>query len=331
MFSYNIADIFTVQTNFMFSDLPSFYRVPKVDSVPDLSIIAGPFGQVKKKGNYYPFGKTLLLQNIENKAELYMNSTRYQLFKQLSVNEFYLIKAMIQIVLLKKRHTLIHAASLAKGNRGILLSALSNTGKTYTALTLAKYHDFDFLSDDMTIVSEKGLASSYPIPLSINKSYIEQFNLKLTPYERFSMNVKDNYLFKIPWIRLLFEPFDYDVSRLNLKIPKNPIPIKTLFLMERGDNSVERISKEVAFNKLWMNNRMNLMFYEIRELVAYSYIFDSLDLDELLSASKTILFSILENVDEILMIKRNDKRFELAILDSMYVQLLSMGADRSDV
>jgi hypothetical protein len=317
MFSYNIADIFTVQTNFIYSELPSFYRVPELDSIPDLSINTGPFGHIKIKGNMYPFGNTLLLQNIDHKAELYLNSNRYKLFKQLSSNEFYLIKAMIQIILLQKRHTLIHAAGLARRNQGILLSALSNTGKTYTALTLAKFHDFEFLSDDMTIVSEKGMASSYPIPLSINDDYVEHFNLKLTPFERFSMNVKDNYIFKIPWFRLLFEPFDYAVSRLNLTIPKRPIPIKTIFLMERGENSVERISKEVAFNKLWMNNRMNLMFYEIRELVAYSYVYNSLNLDELLSASKMILFSILEHVDEIIMIKRNDKRFELAILDNI--------------
>jgi len=316
MFNYNIADIFTIHTNVDSLDIPSFYAVDEIGGIPDLTLMMGFYGNVKPEGNYYNIEDTLLLQDLNHKTKVCMNSARYKVFKQLSINEFYLIKALIQIKLLQKRHSLLHAACLAKKNQGIVLSAASNTGKTFTALELAKYHNFDFLSDDMTIVSENGFASSYPIPLSINENHVKRFKISLTHYEKLQIYLKKNIFFKIPWLRLLFEPFDYDVLRLKLKIPVNPVPIKTLFLLERGENSVSDVSKEDAFYKLWMNNRLNIMFYEIRELVAYSYGNSVFNLDELLSTSKVILSSMLNKVDEVILICRNDKRFEIPILEN---------------
>jgi hypothetical protein len=49
-----------------------------------------------------------------------------------------------------------------------MLSALTDTGKTATVLRLLREHGGRFLSDDMTIVDEHGVATCFPKPLTIS-------------------------------------------------------------------------------------------------------------------------------------------------------------------
>src|SRR5258708_38635930 len=51
---------------------------------------------------------------------------------------------------------------------GIMLSALTDTGKTGTVLRLLREHGGRFLSDDMTVIDAHGNAWCFPKPLTIS-------------------------------------------------------------------------------------------------------------------------------------------------------------------
>jgi hypothetical protein len=70
---------------------------------------------------------------------------------------------VLQWLMLQKGHCLAHAAAVAVNGRGILLPAWGGTGKTTAIVSLLKkVPGASFLSDDYTILSEKGYMLAYP-------------------------------------------------------------------------------------------------------------------------------------------------------------------------
>ena len=64
----------------------------------------------------------------------------------------------------------MHGACLACGDDAYLITARTDTGKTTTILrTLDSQPSFDFLSDDLTIISPDGRVLPYPKPLTISR------------------------------------------------------------------------------------------------------------------------------------------------------------------
>ena len=63
---------------------------------------------------------------------------------------------------------LLHSACVELAGTGVMLSALTDTGKTGTVLRLLREHGGRFLSDDMTVIDRSGNASWFPKPLTIS-------------------------------------------------------------------------------------------------------------------------------------------------------------------
>jgi len=320
MYSFDIAGLLGVKTTLNAINIPSFFKVKHLNSPADLTLCLGYYEGVRKNSEDRILnlqGRKLILKNLEGKTLLQSFSDRYRLFRQLSINEKNLIKALLQIKLLQKNHSFIHSACLAKKGEGILISAPSNTGKTFTSMELALNQGFEFLSDDMTIIAPNGTAYCYPIPMTIGRTHIDHFHIDLTMRERLNFRFK-NFIFKIPWIRLLFPEFRFEPVRLGIKAFRKTVSIKTLCLLEvgtKGKSEVKHLSKASALQKLWMNNRMNLRFFELPELMVYSQAYPTFDLDVLMSTHKKILKDLLNNVNQILLIKCGDRRFDKRIID----------------
>jgi dolichol-phosphate mannosyltransferase len=79
------------------------------------------------------------------------------------------IEALLRFVLVSRGYMLLHSACLDLDGHGILLSALTDTGKTGTVLRLLRENPSRFLSDDMTIIDSTGTARCYPKPLTISQ------------------------------------------------------------------------------------------------------------------------------------------------------------------
>jgi len=80
------------------------------------------------------------------------------------------VEPILRWTFVERGYALVHGACVACGDDAYLITARTDTGKTTTILrTLDSQPNFDFLSDDLTIVSPDGRVLTYPKPLTISR------------------------------------------------------------------------------------------------------------------------------------------------------------------
>src|SRR5260370_39490340 len=79
-----------------------------------------------------------------------------------------IIEALLRFIMVSRDRMLLHSACVELDGAGVMLSALTGTGKTGTVLRLLREHRGRFLSDDMTVVDSRGTAWCFPKPLTIS-------------------------------------------------------------------------------------------------------------------------------------------------------------------
>ncbi|MFL5759798.1 MAG: hypothetical protein ACJ789_08665 [Thermomicrobiales bacterium] len=80
------------------------------------------------------------------------------------------VEPILRWTFVERGYALVHGACLACGDDAYLVTARTDTGKTTTILrTLDSQPNFDFLSDDLTIISPDGRVLPYPKPLTISR------------------------------------------------------------------------------------------------------------------------------------------------------------------
>jgi dolichol-phosphate mannosyltransferase len=80
------------------------------------------------------------------------------------------VEPILRWAFVERGYALVHGACISCGDDAFLITARTDTGKTTTILrTLDAQPEFDFLSDDLTIVSPEGRVLPYPKPLTISR------------------------------------------------------------------------------------------------------------------------------------------------------------------
>ncbi|QMU77340.1 glycosyltransferase [Streptacidiphilus sp. PB12-B1b] len=79
-----------------------------------------------------------------------------------------IVEALLRFVMVSRDRMLLHSACVELDGHGVMLSALTDTGKTGTVLRLLREHGGRFLSDDMTVIDAQGNAYCFPKPLTIS-------------------------------------------------------------------------------------------------------------------------------------------------------------------
>jgi putative flippase GtrA len=79
------------------------------------------------------------------------------------------VEPILRWAFVERGYALVHGACLARGDRALLITARTDTGKTTTALKALQAHPWSFLSDDLTLVTADGHVLAYPKPLTISR------------------------------------------------------------------------------------------------------------------------------------------------------------------
>ena len=80
-----------------------------------------------------------------------------------------LVEPVLRWAFVERGYALVHAACMAKGEHGFLITARTDTGKTTTALRALDTGAYSFLSDDLTLIAPDGRLLTYPKPLTISR------------------------------------------------------------------------------------------------------------------------------------------------------------------
>jgi hypothetical protein len=225
------------------------------------------------------------------------------------------IEALLRFVLVERGYMLLHSACLQLGDRGIMLSARTDTGKTGTILKLLRNHGGSFLSDDMTIIDADGMAQSYPKPLTISQHTLralEAGDLTRSEWRRlrvqsrihskegrgFAMKLAKHNLPILSingLMQRIVPPPKYDVQRLVPCGMSTRTRVEELFIIERGPALTRSVEPDQALDELIENTEDAYGFPPYRYL-APTIMFGDRTSTDLRDRERAILASALKNI-----------------------------------
>ncbi|MEU0400123.1 glycosyltransferase family 2 protein [Streptomyces sp. NPDC006197] len=225
------------------------------------------------------------------------------------------LEALLRFVLVARGRMLLHSATVELGGTGVMLSALTDTGKTSTILRLLSEHDGRFLSDDMTVVDATGNALCFPKPLTISAHTLHAVRSDdLTPHEwrrlqrQSRLHSKEGRSFAFTLARhnlpimcvnavtqILVPPPKYAVDRLVSCRLSSAVKVTELFVIERGTPRLSDLGHDETVDRLLVNTEDAYGFPPFRYF-APAITVDGLDHARLRSRERDVLSGFLSGV-----------------------------------
>jgi len=184
-----------------------------------------------------------------------------------------IVEALLRFVLVAKGRMLLHSACVELGGIGVMLSALTDTGKTATILRLLRDHGGLFLSDDMTVIDASGNAVCFPKPLTISAHTLRAVNatdLTSSEWRRLQFQSRLHSKggrslaltlarFNVPIMginavtQMLVPPPKYSVDRLVPCRLGSDTQVEELFIIERGAPSIRNLDHATTLQRMIEN------------------------------------------------------------------------------
>lgn len=184
-----------------------------------------------------------------------------------------IVEALLRFVLVSRGRMLLHSACVNLDGVGVMLSALTDTGKTATILRLLRDHGGRFLSDDMTVVDAEGNAVCFPKPLTISSHTLRAVQANdLTPKEwrrlqfQSRLHSKGGRSFALALARsnvpimsinaimqMLVPPPKYSVDRLVPCRMGSSTTVDELFIIERGTPGIRDLDRVTTLERMIEN------------------------------------------------------------------------------
>jgi len=287
---YNLHGL-TIESNFE-KLFPESYATEEYVAVPDIQVFLGKFDLFKKTNfeeKSLMWASRLLLQNLHSKPvkifyRPYFGRRVGRRFRKL-------LWEIIKMKFLESSLTLMHSACITYDDKGILIIAPAETGKTMTVLKLLK-RGFSFLSDDYILTNGE---KAYPIPsgLTIHSLHAQELNLNFL--EKLEIKIRDKIL-SIPILSILISEYKLPPRELphhieNVKIIEEA-NIHVLTFLERGNSLIKDLDKEEALKRLKVIGNVHIPLFTEEILLEYSYYYGYPDFDKL----RTIEYSVYERL-----------------------------------
>jgi len=257
--NYSLHNLVTLRTNINLN-IPAYFRVNEIQN-PDIDFIQEDFyedsdNKIRTRNFYYwvenkelnidynfPFlNARAAIQDLGEKPKIQVTKS-FLKYSRVGIP----IRSIIQLKLIQKGYSLIHAGCLNYNGEGILIAAPRDTGKTSAILPLLTDSNFMFMSDDLTIISDTGEAYSYPelidvSPHTFTGGFIDSYNSKIGKYH-------------LPTL-LLGRLFDIEFTQKR-EIPSELIvdkgKINKVFILTGGkEEAIKEIDRDEAARKIFI-------------------------------------------------------------------------------
>jgi len=225
------------------------------------------------------------------------------------------IEPLLRFVMVSRGRMLLHSACLELDGTGVMLSALTDTGKTGTILRLLRERGGKFLSDDMTVIDREGNAAWFPKPLTISAHTLRAVSADdLTRSEWRRLQIQSRLhskggrsiamtlsRFNLPIMginaltQILIPPPKYTVDRLVPCQMTSETRVSELFIIARGSPGMADVDKDDAIAQLLENTEDAYGFPPYRYL-APAISIGAKDYRELRATERDILTDFLGNV-----------------------------------
>ena len=284
---YNLHNLVTIKTNINLN-IPSYFKVDKIQN-PDIEFIQEEFhvnsnNRIRTRNFYYwtddkrlyidyniPFINARAVINDLNEKTKIQITKNFLKYSRIGIP----IRAIIQLKLIQKGYSLIHAGCLNCNGETILVVAPRDSGKTSTILSLLN-NKINFMSDDITIISNHEVAFSYPEQIDVSAH-----TLTSGIVEPYNSKIGRNYYLTL----LLGRLFNIELTQkrgIPLDLTSKMAQISKVFILTGGkDNEgISEISKDKAVRKIFTatTDLINPMKEYILNLYSYTCDFPIFDL-----------------------------------------------------
>ncbi len=312
---YDVHGILRAKSNV--PTLNDFFRVPRLEGEPDLTIFIGDFRprEPEEDGLRIVYRARGLLRSevlieglASGRARVLISNPYFRLFKKLSRRVRRLVRAIYYLMLLMKGHALLHSAGVERDGEGTLLIAPPETGKTFTAIKLVQDHGFKLLGDDMVIIGPGLRALASPGTMTLHPIHVRAHKIKLGPKRELEMAWR-HALRGLPYVMMFVKEFKMRVDEVlgPGKVSREARVTRLLFL-EEGRETLRPVGPEEAFRRLMAVGRMHHYVYENKVIQEYAYRNPELDLEGLFERLRSLCRSLVEGAD-CWLIRCHGKRF----------------------
>lgn len=183
------------------------------------------------------------------------------------------LESVAALKLIECGKTLIHAGIVCGNEGGVVVAGLPNQGKTWTVLSLVS-NGYQFLSEDVGIISREGMAYALPFTTSI----------KDWPSNRWKKNLPSTKKAVL-----------IDVVE-NLNIAESCKVRRLIFLERSASNRYSRVSSEEAARLILSLNRLEFEFPRHTLLFAYCMA-NGMLIDDYLQHERAIVQDFVSHVE----------------------------------
>lgn len=279
MLYYNIHGIVKIACN-VEGFFPEYFRTGKTGNV-DLEIIEGDFRRPKTKkfGLFYGDKKTVyfessfygkpvykaMVQNLSGSTKIRFTKITRKVF-----NVQKLAFIILQIKLLQKGYSLIHAGAVSKDGKGKIMFGWPGVGKSSTIFGLSKTESFKVLGDDAIIISKTGKIYSYPQSLGVFYKSENVGRLRLPIHKKFELLFRYIVCNIPPFNRYVGCKLMVDMSKV-VNVSKSA-PIDKFYFLETGTGRTV-IKKDRAINKIIASTLQSFFDHYLSNKMFYGYCF----------------------------------------------------------
>lgn len=188
VYHYNIHDIIRIRSAQRLPELGYFRTGETLSDLDyDIHIVGNPDKYRKPNSIVYSeslgrFGFSIVINRDETPAQVYAS-----VLVGLSPHVLYtnVMEPLLRWTFVRKGYALMHGASIAVGDQALFITAQTDTGKTTTILKTIREETerWQFLSDDMTIITKEGKAMSFPKPLTISQHTLQAVRCEVLSFK----------------------------------------------------------------------------------------------------------------------------------------------------
>lgn len=246
------------------------------------------FGEQKIYYERKLFGKLSLRYSIEIKENninviVNKNYMRYIQHRVMGLHSMsYILTDIVSGLMLRNGLATMYCATVAKGDRAIMIFAPPNTGKTLTSIRLCEQYGYHFLSEDLTLTDGENVWS---IPWTSTYRY----------YNEKGKSKKEAFIENFLPILSIFSAFkrksiaEYLAAEKIRKTSK----ISNVILLERGKPGMN-FDKQIGSQKIKNLQRYLFYYHKSPALVAMNYFNPSISLESMYKKEVEIIEKIVE-------------------------------------
>lgn len=328
-YRYDVAGVVTIGSQIMLPEL-EFFRAQWVpDSDVDIAVRVGDIGarSLRRRAAMIEYADPTVIRYEEHLGRRGANfraclgddhitvDVGPLLARSSHVVYTNILEPLLRFVMVSRGRMLLHSACVELNGVGVMLSALTDTGKTGTVLRLLREHGGRFLSDDMTVIDGSGNAFCFPKPLTISAHTLRAVNADdLTKSEWRRLQIQSRLhskggrsigmalaRFNLPIMginaltQILIPPPKYTVDRLVPCRMTSATRVRELFIIERGAPRLAGLDRNAALDQLLANTDDAYGFPPFRYLAPAIRI-GGQDYHQLRQSERDILASFLTNL-----------------------------------